>query len=97
MTNEEAIRGLDILIRDFSEIRENDTLWEAIEMAKEAIRECERLSLDPVVHGRLVEYEAFSFAPSLNGYLCSVCGMHQGIISPLNYCPNCGAKMDSEA
>ena len=27
---------------------------------------------------------------------CSVCGFEQSISNKLNYCPNCGAKMESE-
>ena len=28
--------------------------------------------------------------------ICSECGFEQGISKYLNYCPNCGAKMESE-
>lgn len=26
--------------------------------------------------------------------ICSICGFEQGISNKLNYCPNCGAKME---
>ena len=52
----------------------------------------------PVVHGRWdaifeklwnVEFEV------VTGFECSNCGHLEGF--ELNYCPNCGAKMDGEA
>lgn len=50
----------------------------------------------PVVHGRWGEYESFSLTPSMNGCPCSVCKTHfsPSSIILMNYCPNCGAKMD---
>lgn len=50
----------------------------------------------PVVHSMWGEYESFPLAPSMNGYPCKNCGMHfsASSIPMLNYCPNCGAKMD---
>lgn len=52
----------------------------------------------PVVHGRWGEYETFPLTQSLNGYPCSKCGTHfsSSRIVFMNYCPNCGAKMDGE-
>lgn len=52
----------------------------------------------PVVHAKWGEYEAFTLAPSMNGYPCGNCGMHfsASVIPILNFCPNCGAKMDVE-
>ena len=54
------------------------------------------LDYAPVSHGEWGEYEAPYGFPSLNGFPCSVCGMHQTDIRGLYYCPNCGAKMDGE-
>lgn len=50
----------------------------------------------PVVHAQWGEYESFPLAPSMNGYPCGNCGMHfsASAVPILNYCPNCGAKMD---
>ena len=50
----------------------------------------------PVVHSYWGEYESFPLAPSMNGYPCMKCGMHfrASSVPVLNYCPNCGAKMD---
>ena len=52
------------------------------------------LDYAPVVHGEWGEYEMPYGFPSLSGFPCSVCGMHQTDIRGLYYCPNCGAKMD---
>lgn len=51
-----------------------------------------------VRHGYWKPYEAFTMAPSLNGYPCSECGMHfsPSAIPILKYCPNCGALMDGK-
>ena len=49
----------------------------------------------PVVHGRWIEQEKYTFSTM---YDCSICGSR--IIDnghPWNYCPNCGAKMDGGA
>lgn len=54
------------------------------------------LDYAPVRHGEWGEYEAPYGFPSLNGFPCSVCGMHQTDVRGLYYCPNCGAKMDGE-
>lgn len=54
------------------------------------------LDYAPVRHGEWGEYEAPYGFPSLSGFPCSVCGMHQTDIRGLYYCPNCGAKMDGE-
>ena len=50
-----------------------------------------------VVHGRWGAFEVFPGAASLNGYPCSVCGNRvPSTLYNLNYCPNCGAKMDGD-
>ena len=50
----------------------------------------------PVLHGKWGEYETHPLAHSLDGFPCSVCGLHQDDIRGLYYCPNCGAKMDGD-
>ena len=58
----------------------------------------EAADVAPVVHSYWGEYESFPLAPSMNGYPCMNCGMHfrASSVPVLNYCPNCGAKMDGE-
>lgn len=52
------------------------------------------IDADIVKHGHWGEYETHPLAHSLDGFPCSVCGVHQDDIRGLNYCPNCGADMD---
>lgn len=62
------------------------------------IRKLPAADVAPVVHSYWGEYESFPLAPSMNGYPCMNCGMHfrASSVPVLNYCPNCGAKMDGE-
>lgn len=48
----------------------------------------------PVVHGKWIEQEKYTFGTM---YDCSICGdriLDNG--HAWNYCPNCGAKMDGD-
>ena len=48
----------------------------------------------PVVHGRWIERQTPHAMGGVSGK-CSVCAKSvQYLGNPLNYCPNCGAKMD---
>ena len=49
----------------------------------------------PVRHGRWVDaYPDIETNPMFMYGICSECEFEQGISKYLNYCPNCGAKMD---
>ena len=49
----------------------------------------------PVVHGRWIDaYPDIEPNPMFMYGICSECEFEQGISKYLNYCPNCGAKMD---
>ena len=51
----------------------------------------------PVRHGRWIDaYPNIEPNPMFMYGICSECGFEQGISKYLNYCPNCGAKMESE-
>ena len=51
----------------------------------------------PVRHGRWIDaYPDIEPNPMCMYGICSECGFEQGISKYLNYCPNCGAKMESE-
>lgn len=50
--------------------------------------------VDPVVHGRWVEKEKYTFGIMYDCSLCENRILDNGY--PWNYCPNCGAKMDLE-
>lgn len=49
----------------------------------------------PVRHGRWIDaYPDIEPNPMFMYGICSECGFEQAISKYLNYCPNCGAKMD---
>ena len=48
-----------------------------------------------VRHGRWIDaYPDIEPNPMFMYGICSECGFEQGISKYLNYCPNCGARMD---
>ena len=48
-----------------------------------------------VRHGRWIDaYPDIEPNPMFMYGICSECGFEQGISKYLNYCPNCGSKMD---
>ena len=52
----------------------------------------------PVRHGRWINaYSDIEPNPMFMYGICSECGFEQGISKYLNFCPNCGAKMDGGA
>lgn len=61
-----------------------------VQKAAHVVHEIPSADVAPVRHGRwVVEEKDFGFAP------CSLCGeIHEVDAEPINYCPNCGAKMD---
>ena len=63
-----------------------------IEKFNEAVEEMPTADVAPVVHGRWIEQEKYTFGVM---YDCSICGdriLDNG--HSWNYCPNCGARMD---
>lgn len=62
---------------------------------KDLINEMPTVDAVPVVHGRWIDaYPDIEPNPMFMYGICSECGFEQGISKYLNYCPNCGAKMD---
>lgn len=64
---------------------------------KDLINEMPIIASDvtPVRHGRWIDaYPDIEPNPMFMYGICSECGFEQGISKYLNYCPNCGAKMD---
>ena len=50
----------------------------------------------PMRRGRWIDaYPDIEPNPMFMYGICSECGFEQGISKYLNYCPNCGAKMDA--
>ena len=90
-----AITKFENYIRDCEEAKD----YRAAQIFMDVVCELKNITaadVAPVVHSRWGEYEIFPLAPSLNGYPCGNCGMHfsASSVPVLNYCPNCGAKMD---
>lgn len=53
------------------------------------------IEAEPLKHGRWIDaYPDIEPNPMFMYGICSECGFEQGISKYLNYCPNCGAKMD---
>ena len=54
------------------------------------------VDVSPIRHGRWIDaYPDIEPNPMFMYGICSECGFEQGISKYLNYCPNCGAKMDA--
>lgn len=101
MTREEAIdclEGLKIYLKT------EHIDQEALDMAIEALKELPKRrkeakrwktkALQAVKHGEWIDH-----GTTCQRYECSVCGdQHDWLILPnnINFCPNCGAKMDKE-
>lgn len=63
----------------------------------EFIKKRPTIEVEPVKHGRWIDaYPDIEPNPMFMYGICSECGFEQGISKYLNYCPNCGAKMESE-
>ena len=92
------VAKLDDWRGDLEDVDKNDAhdvaYYSAMSRSLRFAKDAPTLDCAPVVHGAWGEYEAPYGFPSLNGFPCSVCGMHQVDIRGLYYCPNCGAKMD---
>ena len=59
------------------------------------IKSMKAADVAPVRHGRWIDaYPDIEPNPMFMYGICSECGFEQGISKYLNYCPNCGAKMD---
>ena len=62
---------------------------------KDLINEMPIIDAVEVVHGWWIDaYPDIEPNPMFMYGICSECGFEQGISKYLNYCPNCGAKMD---
>lgn len=64
------------------------------ENAADCIRYMDAADVAPVVHGRWVEKEKYTFGIMYDCSLCENRILDNG--HSWNYCPNCGAKMDGE-
>lgn len=101
MTNGEAITELHMLQCRFHQIRKSDAAWEAIEMAKDALRAREKSKDDLVKHGKWIRYE--DTQEHTVKYICPYCFDYTAfredpgdytVRGNYIYCRKCGAKMD---
>ena len=72
---------------------ESRIMWGASAAAVyELIRDAPVADVAPVVHGRWIEKEKYTFGIMYDCSLCEDRILDNG--RPWKYCPNCGAKMD---
>ena len=93
----------DALVGDTGWIAEEEDVWfnkqngpYALTETRWGKREERYVKIDaaPVVHGRWIGKNS---PYDVNIHICSVCREQVSILgNKLRYCPNCGAKMDSE-
>lgn len=60
--------------------------------AKRALADMFPADVAPVVYGRWIEHEKYTFGTMYDCSICSTRILDSG--HSWNYCPNCGAKMD---
>ncbi len=74
-----------------------DGLSVPIAVVQQNIKDATTIDAEPVRHGRWIERKSFHADGGVSAK-CSVCKNDvQYLGNPLNYCPNCGAKMDGGA
>ena len=73
------------------------TIATAKKLVRSIIQRTPAADVAPVRHGRWIDaYPDIEPNPMFMYGICSECGFEQGFSKYLNYCPNCGAKMDGE-
>ena len=88
---EEIRRAYEKLTRSYV----NDNSYIADWRFDEMIEKLPAADVAPVVHGRWINaYPDIEPNPLFMYGICSNCGFEQGLSDKLNYCPNCGTKMD---
>ena len=81
----------DACLLSASEKRRN-ALWENIRGKRDSITPA---YLVETQHGEWINaYPEIEPNPMFMYGICSVCGFEQSVSDKLDYCPNCGAKMD---
>lgn len=92
----ELIEEIDDIIENinFSSPYQNDNhlIVEGLERARDCVLDACTVDAVEVVHGRWIHDN-----PWLYGFECDQCGkwlLPEGGTADMNYCPNCGARMD---
>ena len=93
--NREAIMKFPIRKDHCDKEHANGHFINGIESVLEYVENLPAVDVAPVRHGRWVDaYPDIEPNPMFMYGICSECEFEQGISKYLNYCPNCGAKMD---
>ena len=83
---DDALKGVELFQCGWAEIEAVQTDY---------IERLPAADVAPVRHGRWIDaYPDVEPNPMFMYGICSECGFEQGISKYLNYCPNCGARMD---
>lgn len=86
---------LELYRMDDSVLNENGHV--PLPVIRQNIMDITAADVAPVRHGRWIDaYPDIEPNPMFMYGICSECGFEQGISKYLNYCPNCGAKMEGE-
>ena len=93
--NREAIMKFPIRKEHCDKEHANKHFINGIESVLEYVENLPAADVTPVRHRRWIDaYPDIELNPMFMYGICSECGFEQGISKYLNYCPNCGAKMD---
>ena len=93
--NREAIMKFPIRKDHCDKEHANGHFINGIESVLEYVENLPAVDVAPVRHGRWEDaYPDIEPNPMFMYGICSECEFEQGISKYLNYCPNCGAKMD---
>ena len=88
--------AIDAVLGVYYDIPDIDLSGEKLEAA---ILNIQAADVEPVKHGRWIEYTKVIIPEPYNkweqAWKCSECGFDDGFVA-YNFCPNCGAKMDGE-
>ena len=96
--NREAIMKFPIRKDHCDKEHANEHFINGIESVLEYVENLPAADVAPVRHGRWIDaYPDIEPNPMFMYGICSECGFEQGISQYLNYCPNCGAKMEGES
>lgn len=92
-----AITAIEEYIEEYSELEPetgfHSLKWCAMEEAKETLLMLPAVDAVPVVHARWINHYDDIF-PEDSSCECSKCHELTKYLPDMNYCPNCGAKMD---
>ena len=89
----------EALLEDIQAAVENEGMGSMVAGAlKRYVKRVTAADVAPVRHGRWIDaYPDIEPNPMFMYGICSECGFEQGISKYLNYCPDCGCRIDGGA